>query len=185
MFALRFASILLLVTSFVSAIPAPAGADVEKRSSTANVASVLNTLQGSTNSILPQINSLASSGTASDATVIPLVTQLIVAIDTAHASLGQLSPVPSRKRQSEADLAATVAGVITEITETLNGLPGVSEIPALPTLIIAVDTALQELLVGLDVVVAGILTLVDGLLVSVAVLLNSVGLGLVLILLGL
>jgi len=186
MFALRFAPILLLATSFVSAIPAPAGADVEKRSSTADVVNVFNTLKGSTDSILPQINSLVSSGTASDATVTPLISQLTTAFNTAQASLGQLSPVESRKRQSDEDVAVLAAGIITDTTESLNGLKGrAPHIPALPGLIVQIDVALQELLVGLDVVVAGVVTLVGGLLVGVAVLLNSVGLGLVLLLLGL
>ncbi|KAJ7865023.1 hypothetical protein B0H14DRAFT_2735057 [Mycena olivaceomarginata] len=166
MLALRFAPILLLATSFVAAIPAPAGANVAKRSSTADVVNVFNTLKGSTDSILPRINSLVSSGTASDATVTPLISQLTTAFNTAQA-----------KRQSDEDVAVLVAGIVTAVPP---------HIPALPGLIVQIDIARQELLIGLDVILAGVLTLVGGLYAFRGRrLLKSLGLGLVLLLLSL
>ncbi|KAJ7463460.1 hypothetical protein B0H11DRAFT_85422 [Mycena galericulata] len=183
MFALRFASLFLLAATLASASPAPAPAGiavVDKRTSTASVENVVTTLKSSTDSILPQIDALASSGKASSATVTPLIGQLTTALNTATASLSSL-PISS-KRQTQDQVATVVAGVITSISTTLNG---VSAIPEFGTFIIPIDVALEELLVGLDVVLAGVLTLVSGLLVSVSVLLNELGLGLVFILLGL
>jgi len=187
MFALRFASLFLLAATLASASPAsaPAGlAVVDKRASTADVETVFTKLKSSTDSILPQIDALVSGGTASDATVTPLIGKLTAALNTATTSLSSL-PISS-KRQTEDEVATVVAGIINEISTTLDGLSGsATAIPALGTLIIAIDVALEELLVGLDVVLAGVVTLVAGLLTSVAVLLGQLGLGLVIGLLGL
>ncbi|KAJ7912913.1 hypothetical protein B0H13DRAFT_1712827 [Mycena leptocephala] len=187
MFALRFASLLLFAATLASTSPtsAPAGlAVVDKRASTADVETVFTTLKSSTDSILPQIDALVSGGTASDATVTPLIGELTAALNTATLSLSSL-PV-SAKRQTEGKVATVVAGIITEISTTLNGLSGSAmAIPAFGTPIIAIDVALNELLVGLDVVLAGVVTLIAGLLTSVAVLLGQLGLGLVIGLLGL
>jgi hypothetical protein len=137
MFALRFASLFLLSTTFVSASPTPAAgvALVDKRTTTADIETVFNTLKGSTDSILPQISaptvrsnfisltdstaSLVSSGTATDATVTPLINELTDAFDTATASLATLSPVELRKRQSDDDIANLVAGILTVRTHRL------------------------------------------------------------------
>ncbi|KAJ7703678.1 hypothetical protein B0H17DRAFT_1231542 [Mycena rosella] len=187
MIALRFTSLFFLAATLASASPAsaPTGlAIVDKRASTADVETVFTTLKSSTDSILPQIDALVSSGTASDATVAPLIGELAAALNTATASLSSL-PISS-KRQTENEVATVVAGIITEISTTLNGLSGSpTAIPAFGTLIIAIDVALDELLVGLDVVLTGVVTLVAGLLVSVAVLLGQLGLGLVIGSLGL
>ncbi|KAJ7717859.1 hypothetical protein B0H16DRAFT_1475837 [Mycena metata] len=182
MFALRAVSLFFLAATLATASPVAAPAAVDKRASTAAVQSVLTTLQSNTNTILPQLNALSTSGTASEANVTPLIGQLTSAINTATSSLSSLPA--SNKRQTEDEVATVVAGIITEIGTTLNVLP-IEAIPGLETLIVAVDVALEELLVGLDVVIAGVITLVSGLLVTVSVLLDSVGLGLVLGLLGL
>ncbi|KAJ7250097.1 hypothetical protein B0H12DRAFT_1019314 [Mycena haematopus] len=161
MFALRFAPLFLFAASFVSGTVV-----AEKRASTASVETVFNTLKASTDTILPQINSHVSSGTASDATVTPLLNQLTAAFNTASTSLQTIPRVESRKRQSDQDVAVLVAGIITDTTNSLNGLHGFApHIPALAGLIIALDVALQELLVGLDIVLAGVVTLVSGLYV--------------------
>ncbi|KAJ7872481.1 hypothetical protein B0H14DRAFT_3860354 [Mycena olivaceomarginata] len=156
MFAsLRFAPLFLLATSFVSA-----GVVVEKRSSTADIQTVFNTLKGSTDSILPQITALSSGGNASD--------------DTA------------RKRQSDDDIANLVAGILTDVTNALDGLlADASSIPALGGLLAGVDTSLNQVLLGLEVLLAGVLNLVANLLVDVAGLLRSLALGLTLATLGL
>ncbi|KAJ7755782.1 hypothetical protein B0H14DRAFT_3512329 [Mycena olivaceomarginata] len=150
MFAsLRFAPLFLLATSFVSA-----GVVVEKRSSTADIQTVFNTLKGSTDSILPQIN-------------------------TATASLATLSPVEARKRQSDDDIANLVAGILTDVTNALDVSPrSAGSSPA-------VDTSLNQVLLGLEILLAGVLNLVANLLVDVAGLLRSLALGLTLATLGL
>ncbi|KAJ7250096.1 hypothetical protein B0H12DRAFT_1121497 [Mycena haematopus] len=177
MFALRFAPLFLFAASFVS------GAVVaEKRASTASVETVFNTLKASTDTILPQITSHVSGGTASDATIVPLITELTSALNTASLSLATLPP--SRKRQSDADVAALTAGIITDITTVLGTLT-VEIVPVLDVLIVSVDSALNEILVGLDVVLTGVVTLVSGLLVGVAGLLDTLGLSLILLTLGL
>ncbi|KAJ7676741.1 hypothetical protein DFH06DRAFT_976328 [Mycena polygramma] len=167
MFALRFASVFLLAVTLASASPAstPAGlAVVDKRASTAAVQTVFTKLKSSTDSILPQIDALVTGGKASEATVTPLIGELTTALNTATVSLSSLPP--SFKRQTEDEVATLIAGIITEISTTLSGLSGsAAAIPAIGTLIIPIDVALQELLVGLDVVLTGVVTLVSGLCV--------------------
>ncbi|KAJ7506086.1 hypothetical protein B0H11DRAFT_2272328 [Mycena galericulata] len=175
MFALRVAFLFVLAATLATASPV-----VNKRQSTASVTDILTTLQGSTGTILPQISSLSSSGTASDTTVAPLLAELTSALGIATASLSSLPA--STKRQSEDEVASAFAGVISEFATTFNG---VSFIPGFGTLIIPVDTALAELLVALDVVLFGIDTLIAGVLLSVTILLEEVGLSLVVSTLGL
>ncbi|KAJ7160316.1 hypothetical protein C8R46DRAFT_1001526 [Mycena filopes] len=161
MFALRFAPLFLLSTSLVSAVV------VDKRASTTDIEAVLNALQSSTDSILPQINSLVSAGTATDDTVTPLINDLTAALDTATASLGTLA-LGGLKRQSDDDVANLVAGIITDITNTLDGLLGTaSTIPALGGLLAGVDTSLNQVLLGLEILLAGVLNLVANLYVLV------------------
>ncbi|KAJ7704846.1 hypothetical protein B0H17DRAFT_1126482 [Mycena rosella] len=188
MFALRFTSLFLLATSFVSASPTPlAGLTaVEKRASTADIETVFNTLKSSTDSILPQITALVSGGNATDDTVTPLINDLTGALDTATASLAALPATTSSKRQSDDDIANLVAGIITDVTNALDGLLGTaSTIPALGGLLAGVDTSLNQVLIGLETLLAGVLTLVANLLVDVAGLLKSLALGLTLATLGL
>ncbi|KAJ7183787.1 hypothetical protein C8R46DRAFT_1209927 [Mycena filopes] len=179
MFALRFASLFLLGTSLASAVV------IDTRASTADVETVFNTLKSSTDSILPQIDSLVSGGTATDDTVTPLIAELTAALDTATASLGTLA-LGGLKRQSDDDVANLVAGIISDITKTLDGLLGTaSTIPALGGLLAGVDTSLNQVLLGLEILLAGVLNLVANLLVDVAGLLRSLALGLTLGTLGL
>ncbi|KAJ6467506.1 hypothetical protein C8R47DRAFT_1303442 [Mycena vitilis] len=188
MFALRFASLFLLSATFVSSSPTPAAgvALLDKRSSTADIQTVFNTLKGSTDSILPQITALVSGGNATDETVTPLIIDLTTAFNTATASLATLSPVEAAKRQSDDDIANLVAGILTDVTQALDGLLGsAASIPALGGLLAGLDTALNQVLLGLEILLAGVLNLVATLLVDVAGLLRSLALGLTLATLGL
>ncbi|KAJ7436086.1 hypothetical protein B0H11DRAFT_1755268 [Mycena galericulata] len=181
MFGLRFASLLLLSATFVSAIPSPV---VDKRASTADIETVFTTLKSSTDSILPQITALVSGGTATDATVTPLINELTSALETASGSLTGLA-IPL-KRQTDAEIATLVAGIITDITNALDSLLGTaSTIPALGGLLAGVDTSLNQVLLGLEILLAGVLELVANLLVDVAGLLQQLALGLTLATLGL
>ncbi|KAJ6479106.1 hypothetical protein C8R45DRAFT_359077 [Mycena sanguinolenta] len=182
MFALRFAPLFLFATSFVSG-----AAVVEKRSTAADVETVLNTLKSSTDSILPQITALTSAGTATDATITPLINDLTTALDTATSSLGALTPVPVLSGLlSEAAVASLIAGIVTDVAQALDTIPtDASAIPDLSSLLGGVDTALSQVLSGLETLLAGVLALVSVLLADVAGLLNSLGLGLTLGLLGL
>ncbi|KAJ7615608.1 hypothetical protein DFH06DRAFT_1483952 [Mycena polygramma] len=187
MFALRFASLFLLSATFVSSSPTPAaGVALVERSSTADIQTVFTTLKGSTDSVIPQINALVSGGNATDETVTPLITDLTTAFNTATASLATLSPVEQAKRQSDDDIANLVAGIITDVTQALDGLLGeAASIPALGGLLAGLDTSLNQVLLGLEILLAGVLNLVATLLVDVAGLLRSLALGLTLATLGL
>ncbi|KAJ7121721.1 hypothetical protein C8R44DRAFT_981751 [Mycena epipterygia] len=187
MFALRIASLFLLSMTFVSGSPThDAGLSViDKRASNAQVLTVVNTLKSSTDSILPQISALTSSGTATDATVTPHMNALTAALNTATASLTALGPGGLLKRQTTEAVAEALAVIITEISVVLQGLVlETASIPVLGGLIATLDTTLVELLVALDVVAIGVVTLLSGILVSAAVLLDSLGLGLLVGLLG-
>ncbi|KAJ4469046.1 hypothetical protein C8J55DRAFT_479989 [Lentinula edodes] len=205
MFFARFFALFFLFTSFGIVSSAAA---VKKRQDTADVETVLNMLKNSTDTILPQITSVGQSGIASDATVTPLINELITALNTATSSLASLQ-TSSRKarRQSDDDIANLVAGIITDIADTLDTLLGdLSAIPDLGSLFDGVDSALDEVLTGLETLLAGVLTLVADLcvalflfevcfaltilsdprrLVDVAGLLESLSLGLTLASLGL
>ncbi|KAF7307779.1 Sc15 protein [Mycena kentingensis (nom. inval.)] len=186
MFALRFASLFLLAsTSIVSATPvaAPAAAAVEKRQA-ADIQGVLTTLQGTVNDILPQIDSLVSSGTVTDDAAAPLVSSLTAAFDTATESLGSLDA--SRKRQSNDEIAQLVAEILTNVATSLDGLLNAgATLPIVGSLLPGLDASLNQLLRGLETLLAGLLNLVAQLLVDVAGLLRALALGLTLAALGL
>jgi len=158
-----------------------AAATPTKRSN-ADVQAIFTKLNGQTATILPQFATLAKSGKANDATVGPLITQLTTAINTAKVSMSGLSPSLLNRRQSNQDIANTVAATITNIANGLaplqSGLvPG--NTPSLLVFETAVDVALNELLVDLDIVIVGIVVLVGKLLVSIDVLLVALNLFLV------
>ncbi|THV03767.1 hypothetical protein K435DRAFT_650590 [Dendrothele bispora CBS 962.96] len=181
---------LFLSFSFVASNPVTipqAGSNAIKRQSNADIESVLNDLQDQVGTILPQIDALVSGGNATDDTVTPLITQLTDALNATTASLADLNTSStSTKRQSNDDIANLVAGIVTDIANSLNGLLGSADsIPALGTLLSGVDFSLNQVLVGLETLLAGVLNLVATLLVDVAALLRSLAFGLTLASLGL
>ncbi|KAJ7581189.1 hypothetical protein C8J56DRAFT_1015903 [Mycena floridula] len=154
----------------------------------ADIQAVLTTLKSSTDTILPQITSLAASGNATDDTVTPIINDLTSALDNATSALAALTPSTRRslKRQSDDDIANLVAGIVTDIANALDTLlADTSTIPALSTLLAGVDTSLNQVLKGLETLLAGVLNLVANLLVDVAALLRSLAFGLTLASLGL
>ncbi|KAI3611942.1 sc15 protein [Moniliophthora roreri] len=178
-----FAAFTFVSFGFVAANPI--ANEVAKRDN-ADIQTVLTTLKGQTDTILPQITDLSNSGSASDETVTPLLNQLTTALDTATASLAGLEPSSSRKRQSDDDIANLVAGIVTDITNALSGLTAqAAAIPTLGVLLAGVDTSLAQVLSGLEILLAGVLRLVANLLVDVAALLRSLAFGLTLAALGL
>jgi len=178
MFALRFASFFLLsATTFVSAIPTPAGTGLAVRGAAApDVQTVLNTLKSHTDTILPKIHDLVSSGTATDATVAPLINELNTELKKTSSALAALSATAVTKAQSAAVIAPLVAGVVTDLTKALDALAAVSAITTLETLLASVDKPLSRVLTELDTLVTGVLNLVVNLLVKVVGLLSSLGL---------
>ncbi|KAJ7501945.1 hypothetical protein B0H11DRAFT_1954576 [Mycena galericulata] len=156
MFAPRFASILLLCASLISAGPSVA---VTKRASNAEVNTILNTLSSSTTAPLNQISSLLSSDTLSDATVTPPVHEINAALNTATASLAALPGLS--KRQTSADIANYVTDDVVDIVEVLEAfLTSPSTIPSSAKLLASVDTALSQVLSGVDKAVPGTLKVV-------------------------
>ncbi|KAF7344657.1 Sc15 protein [Mycena venus] len=176
MFTLRLASLFFLaIATFVAASPVAVLepepvpiATVEKRASISSIDGVLNTLQGKVGSILPQMETLVSTATVTEANVAPLVLELVLAIDTATTSLSFLR-LGLKKRQSEQDVANLVAGIVSDVANMFNGVEGSApsgsgSLPDLSGLLSTVDLALNSLLVSLDGLLAGVLTIVTGLL---------------------
>ncbi|TDL20465.1 hypothetical protein BD410DRAFT_725859 [Rickenella mellea] len=161
---MQYSRIVSLFLVFLSFCLATLANPVNKRDNAA-IEAVFTTLKASSDTILPQITSLASGGTATDDTVTPLINDLTAALDTATASLGALDATSIlKKRQSSDDIANLVAGIITDITNALDSLLGTaSTIPALGGLLAGVDTSLNQVLKGLEQLLAGVLNLVANL----------------------
>lgn len=140
----------------------------------------------------------------SEENITPLFEDLISQIDAATAEINALEP--SAKRQAGDDeVAALVALIVTDLTTTLGGLLGaLAGIPTLGGLFAGLDASLNQLLKGLEGLLAGVLNLVATyvfppsrvrgsadasdsarLLVNVAGLLRKLALGLTLASLGL
>ncbi|EEB98636.1 hypothetical protein MPER_01822 [Moniliophthora perniciosa FA553] len=158
-----FAAFTFVSFGFVAANPI--ANEVAKRDN-ADIQTVLTTLKDQTDAILPQIIDLSNSGDASDDTVTPLINQLTTALNAATASLGDLEPASSRKRQSDDDIANLTAGIVTDITNALTSLSAqAAAIPTLGVLLGGVDTSLAQVLRGLETLLAGVLRLVANLYV--------------------
>ncbi|THU93787.1 hypothetical protein K435DRAFT_725075, partial [Dendrothele bispora CBS 962.96] len=167
---------LFLSFSFVASGPAtfPQARSDVKRQTNADVDSVLTSLQSQLGTILPQIDALSASGNATDANVTPLIGQLNDALNGASDNLNNIPASGLRKRQSDQNTANQVAGIVTDITNSLNGLHGhAAHVSTLTVLLASVDIALHRLLIGVDVLLVGVLKLVAGLLVDVAKLLRG------------
>ncbi|KAJ3734016.1 hypothetical protein DFJ43DRAFT_177583 [Lentinula guzmanii] len=188
MFFARFFALFFLFASFgiVTSVPSSTAA-VEKRQDTSDIETILNTLKSSTATILPQIASAAQSGNASAATVAPFISELTTALNTASSSLASLQASSGKvRRQADLEVALLVAGIVTDISDTLDTLlAGASAIPDIGGLFIGVDAALHGVLTGLETLLAGVLTLVATLLVNVAGVLEGLSFGLTLASLGL
>ncbi|KAF9048944.1 hypothetical protein BJ165DRAFT_1342870 [Panaeolus papilionaceus] len=147
------------------ASPTPAPVDVvEKREDVSDVLAVIDTLKTSTGSILPQIDNLVNTNQATTSNISPLLQNLVDAVNTGTASLNTLQgKVDATTGGTKDQVAQDVAGVITDIANTLNNLK--TKAPALFSLVasLGIQTALSQLLVGLNIVIAGVLTLVAGL----------------------
>jgi hypothetical protein len=127
------------------------------------------------------LDDLVATEKTSDATVAPLIGDLTTALNTAAVSLAGLPISELRKRQSDDEVAnlyvifsyltccllitiSRVATIITDITNTLDGLLGAaSTIPLLGGLLAGVDTSLNQVLLGLEILLAGVLRLVANL----------------------
>jgi len=164
--------------------------------------SILGTLQDRSSLLLPQLNLLVANGQANVETLAGPISDLNNAILAASASLQALSLQPHNgttmtKRRLTArqleerglltpgELASTLAGIVGNITNTLETLsPLLSSIPILGPLLAGLDATLATTLTSLVPVVGGVLNLVGPILAPVGGLLNGLGLGLIASLLG-
>jgi len=184
MFFSKVTTLLLAGFTAVSALPSVA----VKRSSITDVEAVITQLGTDVAPILAQMNATALAGGVTIDSATPLFNQLTAAFDTATASLGGLSPVALAKRQADdtsvvaAELAAIIDDVLAAVSNLVADLQG---LPLLDVLLAGLDTSLNQVLLGLDILLQGVLNLVAKLLVNVAALLSDLALDLSLATLGL
>ncbi|KDR65681.1 hypothetical protein GALMADRAFT_284152 [Galerina marginata CBS 339.88] len=174
MFASRFFATFLAMSA-LAAYASPAPVEIKKRADVSDVLSIVSTLQGTTSSILPQLNALVANNQANAASVTPLASQLVSAFNTASGSLKATGPVDASSGRTPNDVAVAFAPILSEIAITLEAVEAV--VPGLPVVLagIGFDIAVNEVLLGLDIVLAGVVRLVAGLLFDVAAILRNLG----------
>lgn len=168
------------------ATPVLSTKDMIVKRDNADIFAVLTELKFNLEKPLFGIKGLTASGNVTQDSVEPLLQGVIAHLNTASGQLSKLSPALVRKRQSDDEIANLVAEIITDITNSLDGLlDSAATIPLLGGLLAGVDTSLNQVLLGLSILLAGVLRLVANLLVNVAQLLRNLALGLTLGTLGL
>ncbi|KAF8995704.1 hypothetical protein BDQ17DRAFT_1330423 [Cyathus striatus] len=142
-------------------------------------------LETAVSSILPQLDSLASSGTTTSSSISPLLAELIAALGSASSSLGGLQGNVRTDSTSAKTVADATAPILNNTATSLNNVKVAN--PAIVQVFGAfgIDAAINEVLLGLEVVVTGILTPLGALLCTVAGLLGGLGFILSLLTLGL
>ncbi|KIJ44496.1 hypothetical protein M422DRAFT_30357, partial [Sphaerobolus stellatus SS14] len=111
MFFSHVFSFAVLSLSVISAVATPAA---PKKRAVTDVLAVVNTLQSSTGTILPQIDSLANSGSATQANISPLLANLVDSLNTASTSLNAMqanSVTGSSNAKEVANAAAPIVKV--------------------------------------------------------------------------
>ncbi|KAK7019436.1 hypothetical protein VNI00_018046 [Paramarasmius palmivorus] len=172
------------------------GVEVEKRQQADSIEDVFTNLQAVTDRVLPQIDALVDSGSATDENVAPLISELQDAFSAADADMTAFSLKGGDKKGHKKDeLAKVIAGILITVTKTLDKLLlSGAKLPVVGGLLVTLKITLNKLLLGVELLLAGVLKLVAVLfydsaiplrLVDVAGLLKSIGFGLVLATLGL
>ncbi|KAK0492945.1 hypothetical protein EDD18DRAFT_1108549 [Armillaria luteobubalina] len=163
MFSTKLTVVFLSLVSFVAANPAP----IITRAPT-SVMDVLTNLKTTTDTILPQIDALVGNKTATVASVTPLLTQVISAVDGATVSVFSLQAQGViTKRDVKNDVAALAASIMNDINKTTQGL-GSSGCGCIGGgLLGVVGATLFKLLVTLELVVPGLLAVIALLLKGV------------------
>ncbi|KIM26292.1 hypothetical protein M408DRAFT_330663 [Serendipita vermifera MAFF 305830] len=155
----------------------------------AQVSSILTTLRSDIASPLASIKSMIAAGDVSLEEITPHFEAVTGSLTSAAGSITAISPVSLPKllaRQTNDELANLIAGIINDIADALQGLVGdLKTIRLLSGLLFGLDTALNQVLVGLGILLKGVLNLVAQLLVNVAALLRNLAFGLSLGTLGL
>ncbi|KIJ22732.1 hypothetical protein M422DRAFT_39952, partial [Sphaerobolus stellatus SS14] len=110
MFFSRVFSFAVLSLSVISAAATPAA---PKKRAVTDVLAVVDTLQSSTSTILPQIDSLANSGSATQANISPLLANLADALNTASTSLNAMQANSVTGSSNAKEVANSAAPIIT------------------------------------------------------------------------
>ncbi|KAG9118936.1 hypothetical protein FRC07_006287 [Ceratobasidium sp. 392] len=161
---LAYATIGLL--QLVNASPILDTKDMVVKRDNADILAALNTLKGNVDPILAEIDGLVAAHQANLTAVTPLIAELTSALDVGAAQLGTLSPASLRKRQTDDELANLVAGIINSIGKALQGLvEELGDISLLAGLLAGVDASLNQVLLGLGILLKGVLNLVANLFV--------------------
>ncbi|KAJ7644963.1 hypothetical protein FB45DRAFT_1053581 [Roridomyces roridus] len=169
MFISRIVSVFLLsAAALVSASPSPApGAEVAiAKRGAVDVQGVCNNLKSTTEAILPKIEELIVGGIGElliAEKLSPLTKELTFALDTAAAASAGLPLAAAAEKEV---IALLVAGVLTEISKTLDGLLlKTLFIPNIWILLAEVDASIHGFLIKVDIVVVGVVELISGLYV--------------------
>ncbi|ESK89495.1 sc15 protein [Moniliophthora roreri MCA 2997] len=192
MFSSRIVSFFLVfltlgLVTYANPVAAAGGNEVAKRQQADSIEAVFANLKASTDSILPQLDALVDSGSANDANVAPLITQLTDAFSTADADLTAFNAKGGDgKPHNKDELAKVIAGILIVLVKIINKLLLLGiKFPIVGGLLLTLQIIVNKLLLSVELLLAGILKLVAILLVDVALLLKSISWGLVLATLGL
>ncbi|KAH7310240.1 hypothetical protein B0J17DRAFT_634298 [Rhizoctonia solani] len=181
-----FTYIFFGIVHIVSATPVIPTTEMVVKRSNADISGVSAKLKSSLVVPLGGIDNLIATKSTNQENVEPLIKEITAALDTAASELAALQSSSSRKRQSDDEVAQLITEIITSLANTLSGLLDFAvTIPLLGGLLAGVDTSLNQVLLGLSILLQGVLRLVVNLLISVAQLLRNLALGLSLGTLGL
>ncbi|KAF8601262.1 hypothetical protein BDV93DRAFT_545940 [Ceratobasidium sp. AG-I] len=172
---------------FASATPLLSTKDMMvKRDNAAAIYEVLNTLKTEVAVHTSTIRQLSASNTTTQEDAVAPLTGITTALNKAAASLTTIPASELLKRQTGDELADPLSGIINDIVDALQGLvDNLGDIALLAGLLTGIDVALNQVLIGLGILLKGVLNLVAQLLVNIAALLRNLAFGLSLGTLGL
>ncbi|PBK95159.1 hypothetical protein ARMGADRAFT_1011044 [Armillaria gallica] len=192
--ALTTASAFFLAVSPSLASPAPFQADLVKYDTDlvaradVTVLDIVTDLKGIADQILPEIEGLIKNNTLTQDLVMPLINDLIGAIKNATSELGSLDKTSVAVGGTNEALATLVAGIITDVSGTMDGLTSASiDTSSLDvgSILLDIGGVLAGLVGALVAIVGGLLLLLLPILLPVVGLVVTLVVGLVGGLLGL
>ncbi|SJL15115.1 uncharacterized protein ARMOST_18599 [Armillaria ostoyae] len=192
--ALTAASAFVLAVSPSLASPAPLQADLVKYDTglvaraDVTVLDIVTDLKGIADQILPEIEGFIKNNTLTQDLVMPLINDLIGAVKNATSELGSLDKTSVAVGGTNEALATLVAGIITDISGTMDGLTSASiDTSSLDvgSILLDIGGVLAGLVGVLVAIVGGLLLLLLPILLPVVGLVVTLVVGLVGGLLGL
>lgn len=192
--ALTAASAFFLAVSPSLASPAPLQADLVKYDTDlvaradVTVLDIITDLKGIADQILPEIEGLIKNNTLTQDLVMPLINDLIGAIKNATSELGSLDKTSVAVGGTNEALATLVAGIITDVSGTMDGLTSASiDTSSLDvgSILLDIGGVLAGLVGALVAIVGGLLLLLLPILLPVVGLVVTLVVGLLGGLLGL